>query len=461
MNVSQQDKLIYGVGAFGYGSVNQMLGNFLMFFGTGVLGLSGTLMGLAIAISTVWDAVTDPLVGALSDNYRGRLGKRHTFMLIGCIGVAVLNLLIWNINPSWSEIQKFLILLTMLLLIETFNTVYSTPYSALGFDMCQTYHERTSIQGYKTVFQSAALLVPSLLMGLVLNPQAVATMHTADSGYHVIATITSTLCVITGLITIIGTFRYRLTNSQKQQFTSAKQVKKVSLLGEFFSILDEKNNVFLITAYAIALSCSAFLTSLGMHVFTYTFHLSSWQISFVMGCLVLGVIAGQPLWCRISQRMGKKRTVQLALWVVLLGVVGFAMLLTARIFFIHSLVLWLLATDILTISVGVGCIYSLPISMFADNVKMESTAMATGFLTFCTKCTNALVTFIVGLLLDLIGFQSGVAVQSLQVSTALGWVLVGGVTVAGLLAWILFGKYQDKGVDNVVSYHDEKIHHIK
>ena len=452
MKVAQTDKLVYGVGAFGYGSVNQMLGNFLMFFGTGVLGLSGTLMGLAIAISTVWDAVTDPIVGALSDNYRGRLGKRHTFMLVGCLGVAAINLLIWHIDPAWGETRKFLALLVALLLIETFNTVYSTPYAALGFDMCQTYHARTSIQGFKTVFQSAALLVPSVLMGIALNPKAVATMHTAAGGYRVIAAITSTLCVLTGLVAIVGTFRFRHAGNQAP---TKKQGQQVSFLSAFFAILDERNNVFLITAYAVALSCSAFLTSLGMHVFTYTFHFSSWQISFVMGCLVIGVIVGQPLWCQVSNRLGKKRTVQTALWVVLCGVLGFAMLLTARMFLAPGLVLWLLAADILIISIGVGCIYSLPISMFADNVKMESTAMATGFLTFCTKCTNAVVTFVVGLLLDLIGFQSGVAAQELSVSTALGWVLVGGVTVAGLVAWWLFGKYQDKAADNVVSYHDE------
>ncbi len=456
MKVSQTDKLIYGVGAFGYGSVNQTLNNFLMFFGTGVLGLSGTLMGLAIAISTVWDAVTDPLVGALSDNYRGRFGKRHMFMSVGCLGVAVINLLIWHINPDGGEITKFLMLLFGLLLIETFNTVYSTPYSALGFDMCQTYHERTSIQGYKTVFQSAALLVPSILMGIVLNPKAVATMHTAASGYHVIAAITSTLCILTALVTVIGTFRYRHAG-ESALCQNSHSTQKVSFLAEFFSILDDRNRVYLIAAYAVALSCSAFLTSLGMHVFTYTFHLTSWQISLVMGCLVIGVMGGQPLWCQISNRLGKKRTVQMALWVVLCGVAMFAILLTARIFLPHGLILWLLASDILFIAVGVGCIYSLPISMFADNIKLESTAMATGFLTFCTKCTNALVTFVVGLMLDLIGFQSGVAAQTWQVSTALGWVLVGGVTLAGLGAWLLFGKYQDRIMDSVVSYGDEKV----
>ncbi len=462
MKVSKTDKLVYGVGAFGYGSVNQMLGNFLMFFGTGVLGLSGTLMGLAIAISTVWDAVTDPLVGAMSDNYRGRFGKRHTFMLIGCFGVAALNLLIWNISPAWGETSKFLVLLVALLLIETFNTVYSTPYGALGFDMCQTYHERTSIQGYKTVFQSAALLVPSLLMGIVLVPKAVATMDTATSGYCVIANITSALCILTGMITIFGTRRYRSSRTQPMPDLHATvKPKKVSFIAEFFAILDERNNVFLIAAYAVALSCSAFLTSLGMHVFTYTFHFSSLQISFVMGCLVAGVITGQPLWCQVSNRLGKKQTVQVALWVVLVGVAGFALLLTARLFLPHGCVLWLLSADILMISIGVGCIYSLPISMFADNIKMENTALATGFLTFCTKCTNALVTFIVGLLLDVIGFQSGVATQTLEVSTALGWVLVGGVTVAGLGAWFLFGKYQDKAATSVVSYQDGNVRKVK
>ena len=457
MKVSRTDKLVYGVGAFGYGSVNQTLNNFLMFFGTGVLGLSGTLMGLAIAISTVWDAVTDPLVGAMSDNFRGRFGKRHTFMLVGCFAVAILNLLIWNINPGWSETSKFLLLLVALLLIETFNTVYSTPYSALGFDMCQTYHERTSIQSFKTVFQSAALLVPSILMGIVLNPKAVATLHTANSGYRVIATITSTLCVVMALITIFGTWRYRVTNEVRTKSTSENTAHKLAFFSEFFAILEERNRVYLIVAYAIALSCSAFLTTLGMHVFTYTFHLTSWQISFVMGCLVIGLITGQPLWCRVSNHLGKKRTVQTALWVVLCGVMFFALLLTVRIFLPLNCVLWLLAADIILIAVGVGCIYSLPISMFADNIKLESTAMATGFLTFCTKCTNAVVTFIVGFLLDLIGFQSGVATQSWQVSTALGWVLVGGVTVAGLIAWLLFGKYQDKAVDNVLLCRDEVI----
>ncbi len=442
MQLSAKDKLTYGVGAFGYGSVNQMLGNYLMFFGTGVLGLSGTLMGLAMAIATVWDAVTDPLVGALSDNCRSRLGQRHGFMLVGCVVVALLNLGVWHISPAWSTTTKFLVLLTALLAMETFNTVYSTPYSALGFDLCHTYYERTSIQGFKTVFQSASLMVPSLLMGLVLPPQQYVTLNSTTDGYQIIAVITSSLCVLTGLITIFGTRRFRR--------TPPVRTVKPSLVKAFLAILHDKNNVFLIVAYAVALSCSALITTMGMHIFTYTFCFSSLQIPVVMGCLVAGIMLGQPLWCRVSLRLGKKDTVRVALSVVMVGVVVFAFILLFRGALGSSVLLLLVAADILVISAGVGCIYSLPISMFADNIAADSTAMATGFLTFCTKATNAGVTLLVGVILDGIGFRSGVATQATNVCTALGWVLVGGVACASVVASILFGKYQDKNRAAVV-----------
>jgi len=78
---STKTKILYGTGAFGYGSIGQTVGSFLMFFGTGVLGIPGTLMGIAVAVSTVWDASTDPIVGHWSDRVKSRrFGKRHGFI---------------------------------------------------------------------------------------------------------------------------------------------------------------------------------------------------------------------------------------------------------------------------------------------------------------------------------------------------------------------------------------------
>jgi Na+/melibiose symporter-like transporter len=447
--LSGKDKIIYGIGAFGYGSVNQTFGNFLMFFGTGILGLSGTLMGLAVSVATVWDAVTDPIIGSMSDNYSGRfLGKRHSFMFIGCICVAIINIIIWSIDSSWGQSSKFFVLLIALLLVETFNTIYSTPYSALGIDMGRNYDDRTSIQGYKTAFQFLSLLVPSALMAIVLTPKEYVTINTSTKGYETISIITSMLCIITSCVTIFGTKKFRIANTASVKKTNIRKIFQ-----DFFGVLKQKNVGWLILAYSVSLSCGAFITTLGMHIFTYTFHFSSLQVPIIMLCLVAGIILGQPFWYKVSCKIDKKNTVLAALMTVIAASLCFAFILAFRSYIGQYVLVALISVNIFVISCGVGCLYSLPVSMFADCLykgkeqSIDNTATATGFLTFCTKITNAVVLILVGVILDIIGFESGGSVQTVFVASALGWVLVCGVVIASVVALSLYEKYQYKKDD--------------
>jgi len=66
------NKFTYAIGGFGYSSMSQTLNSFIMFFATAVMGISGSLVGIAIAISSIWDGVSDPLIGHLSDNCRNK-----------------------------------------------------------------------------------------------------------------------------------------------------------------------------------------------------------------------------------------------------------------------------------------------------------------------------------------------------------------------------------------------------
>ena len=74
-------RLLYSSGVVNYALKDAAFGAFILFYYKQVLGLSGTLTGIAIAISIIWDAVSDPLVGAWSDNLRTRWGRRHPLML--------------------------------------------------------------------------------------------------------------------------------------------------------------------------------------------------------------------------------------------------------------------------------------------------------------------------------------------------------------------------------------------
>ena len=86
--VSWRIRLAFGVGQLPEGIKSAAFGFFLLFYYNQVLGLSGTLSGMAIFIALLIDAISDPLVGSLSDVTRSRWGRRHPYMYLAAIPVA-------------------------------------------------------------------------------------------------------------------------------------------------------------------------------------------------------------------------------------------------------------------------------------------------------------------------------------------------------------------------------------
>ena len=82
-------KAAYGTGSVAEGMKNSVFNSFLLFYYTGVLGLPGSLAGTALFIAMCFDAVSDPLVGYLSDHTRSRLGRRHPYMYAAAIPMGV------------------------------------------------------------------------------------------------------------------------------------------------------------------------------------------------------------------------------------------------------------------------------------------------------------------------------------------------------------------------------------
>ena len=135
------------------GIAMQVVGTYLVFFATVILGIPGYLVGLAVGVSVFWDAITDPLMGYASDITKSkRFGRRHLYLLIGSLGIALTIIMIWFIPTSLSMHVKFALLFMGIILFKSFITVYVTPYTALGAELSSDYHERTTIQSIKTIF---------------------------------------------------------------------------------------------------------------------------------------------------------------------------------------------------------------------------------------------------------------------------------------------------------------------
>lgn len=100
---------------------------------------------MVMALSILWDAVIDPVMGYVSDSTRSkRLGKRHPYLVAGAVGIALTNYLIWNLEPSLTPVTKLARITLYILFFKTFMTMYVTPYTALGAELSIDYFERSS-----------------------------------------------------------------------------------------------------------------------------------------------------------------------------------------------------------------------------------------------------------------------------------------------------------------------------
>lgn len=455
-NLKFRTKFCYGIGGLGYSSMSQTLNSFIMFFATAVMCISGSLVGIAIAISSLWDGVSDPLVGYLSDNTRNKFfGKRLGFMFFGIFVIAFLNICIWSMPASLPEIGKFLWLLIGMLAIETANTCYGTPFSALAIDIAPDYNEQSKVQSFKTVFNIIGMILPSILMYFFMSSISIGVQQEyTQEGYIKIACINSALLIIFGLIMILSCLhhvhKYNVYSmqTQKEKFDFGK------LMAGYFSVLKKKDFRMVILGYSFATIASAFLTSVGMHLFTYCYHFSSAQISMVLIALFGGAIVSQPLWVYISKRMDKKRALIISLSTIVFGIFLTVITFLFREFISTQTMFFIALPCLVLCGIGAGAMYSLPFSMYADCVTLEifktgqnNAGAYTGYFTFTYNLANSIALLIIGFMLDLIKFDSTMPVQAMSVQNGLGLIVFFGCTIFLSLAIMMFSKFSIKRSD--------------
>jgi GPH family glycoside/pentoside/hexuronide:cation symporter len=130
------------------------IAGFSMLYYTEALHLPYTWAAWAMFAATVWDAVTDPVMGHVTDNTRSRFGRRHPYMLIGGILSVICFYFIWAVPDALrgSNVSLFVYLVVINLLLRTSLTVFTVSHGALGFEICTDYTQRSTLQGVKVGF---------------------------------------------------------------------------------------------------------------------------------------------------------------------------------------------------------------------------------------------------------------------------------------------------------------------
>ncbi|MDO8409314.1 MAG: MFS transporter [Phenylobacterium sp.] len=307
--LSLPTKLFYGFGTVAFGVKDQGFSYLLLIFYNQVIGLPAHLVGLVIMIAMVFDAISDPLIGQVSDNWRSKWGRRHPFMYAAALPVAITYGLLWN-PPELSQTGMFFYLLAVAVMIRTFITLYEIPSTALAAELTTDYDERTKVLSYRYFFAWWGGLTMTLLAFQVfLRPSAEHPVGQLNpDGYVAYGTTAALVMLVAILVSAMGTHRHipELITPPKRKLTLAQVIKEMT------GTLSNRSFLVLIMAGLFNAMAGGLVLSLNLYFNTYFWELSAVEISlfavanFISAALAFGLAA--PL----SLRMGKKNAAQLA-----------------------------------------------------------------------------------------------------------------------------------------------------
>jgi GPH family glycoside/pentoside/hexuronide:cation symporter len=133
------------------------------------LGMNPALVGLLGALPRLTDAITDPLMGFISDRTRSRWGRRRPYIFVGAIAVGIVYALLWQLPDGKTETFYFWYFLSGSLVFYLAYTVFVTPWVALGYELTPDYHERTRLMGTQNFVGQLAYMVSPYFLAIMYS----------------------------------------------------------------------------------------------------------------------------------------------------------------------------------------------------------------------------------------------------------------------------------------------------
>jgi sugar (glycoside-pentoside-hexuronide) transporter len=402
----------YGVGAIGTGVYATVPGLLLLYYMTDTLGVGAAVAGVGIFVPKLWDVITDPFMGTISDRTRSRWGRRRPYLLAGGLSLPVCFALLFAC-PLDGPTASFVWVMVMYLLAATAFTVFSVPWTAMPAEMSEDYDEFTGLMGWRV-----ALLTVGVLLSGALAPMLVELGGGGRSGYTLMGATLGAVMLVMLLGCFWGTRRAPSLDRREDDAGLWTQLAEVARVRPF---------VVLVGAFALQLVGVGVILAAVPYFARYILD-DAGALTILFVALVGPAFAFMPVWVRVSRVIGKLP----------------AYVTSVSIFSVGALSLWLASAETTTIVyaqvavIGVGwagtqlCPFSmLPDTMTADREDsgQRREGVFTGVWMAIDKGGMAIGALLTGLALDAGGFvesaegvvvtQPGSALTAIRVSIAL------------------------------------------
>ncbi len=381
---------LYCLPSMGIGVTGLLFSMYLMKYSTDVLLIAPATMGLIFGLSRFWDAVSDPLVGYLSDLTRSSIGRRRSWMLASALPVGIGIFGLWSPPESLGPIAIVVWMVVALLVYETASTAFFVPHGALGVELTPSYHERTRLFGYRHVLTALGLIAGLGVFQWVSNAEDI-----REAAFWM-----SSLCG-GGVAVLIIYSSIRLRERPDYQGRGG-----TAMTASFADVIRNPHARVLLFVYGIETFGVSSIAMLVPYVTEYGFGAKEITTPLIATYFV-PQFALTPVWIALSRRFGKK-----PLW---LGAMIVTMLAFAGFFFLPERVsVWVfLLAGLLGLAGGCGAVVAPSIN--ADIVDWDE--MQTGerkegaylaLWNFVRKAAGGLTAVLAGFALSLANFEPNV-----------------------------------------------------
>jgi GPH family glycoside/pentoside/hexuronide:cation symporter len=451
-------KLFYGFGAVANGAKSNGFNYLLLFFYSQVVGLPAQWVSLGIFIALLFDAVSDPLVGYISDNLRTRWGRRHPFMYASALPVSLAYYLLWS-PPDLEPDQLFIYFVVVAVLIRTFITLYEIPATALVAELTDDYDQRTRFMSFRFFFGWWGGLTMAVLAYLVFLPEEKGGLQYVAgwSNYGIAASI---IIFISIMVSSLGTHRHIPYLKQPPDRAN------LSIGGSFRELKETLSNRSFLVLFVSALFtavASGISTSLSIYFTRHFWELTSAQIGYLQFPYFLSAFIALFMAPAIARAIGKKyAAISITTASVILSPMPFILRMVGWFPENGSDALFPTLMAFFTVEVTlIVCSGILIASMIADVVedsevstgrRSEGTFFAAN--SFAQKAVNGLGVIVAGQLLAYVQFPTQAGLGEVPTNTLydLAAVYIPALWGFYLIAIVMMGFYRisrDKHVENL------------
>lgn len=383
--------IAYGVGDLYGGGSFFIISTFAMYYLIAIVGMNPLLAGLIPGLGKIWDSISDPLMGYISDKTKSRFGRRRVFFLIAIFPIAITFTLIWIPVNFSSQLSLFLYYFIAYLLFYTTSTLAMVPYTALSAEMTTSFKERNKLTGFRMFFSMFA----TLLAG-VLGQPIISTFDNPKTGHLVLGIVFGLFFAIPWIFLFLGTWEMPVVVDKKST--------KVNFMSNFISIFNNKSfRVHLLMYICSYGAMDIMMVWLKFYVVDFL-NLKSFM-AIGLGSILLTQIIVLPIYIKISNIKGHAFSYRIGLSLWFTGLLLFSLQSSSS-----PLLLLILNCVLIGAGLGAGVITPfqlLPFVTDVDELITEEKRAGTyaGSMTLIRKLIQgAVVLPLTGALLCIIGY---------------------------------------------------------